>query len=85
MNQLIDEFLEIIGTVHVLTMAYSKEENAIVERVNKEVMRHLRAILFEKGLKDKWSWIYPLVERIINSEVHELLKYHQLNWFLVIW
>jgi hypothetical protein len=36
-------------------MAYSIEENAIVERVNKEVMRHLKAILFEKGLKDKWS------------------------------
>ena len=74
MNHLIDEFLKVIGTEHVLTMAYSKEENAIVERVNKEVMRHLRAILFEKGLKDKWSWVYPLVERIINSEVHETIK-----------
>jgi len=73
-NQLIDEFLKVIGTEHVLTMAYSKEENAIVERVNKEVMRHLRAILFEKGLKDKWSWVYPLVERIINSEVHETIR-----------
>jgi hypothetical protein len=31
-----------------LTMAYSKEENAIVERSNKEVMRHLRAIIFDK-------------------------------------
>jgi len=36
-------------------MAYSIEENAIVERGNKEVMRHLKAILFKKGLKEKWS------------------------------
>ena len=58
-NQLIDEFMKVIGTEHVLTMAYSKEENAIVERVNKEVLRHLRAILFERSLKSKWSLIYP--------------------------
>jgi len=73
-NNLIAEFTKIVGTEHVTTMAYSKEENAIVERVNKEVLRHLRAILFEKGLKDKWSLIYPLVERIINSEIHSVIK-----------
>ena len=49
-----------VGTEHVRTMAYSKEENAIIERVNKEVMRHLRAILFEKQIKNKWSLVYTL-------------------------
>ena len=33
---------------HIQTMAYSKEKNAIVERADKEVMRHRRAMLFEK-------------------------------------
>jgi hypothetical protein len=74
-NEVIREFLELIGSQHVLTMAYSSEENAIVERCNKEVMRHLRAIFFEDvDLKKIWGWIYPLVERIINSEVHSIIK-----------
>ena len=73
-NELIDEFMATVGPEHVRTMAYSKEENAIVERVNKEVMRHLRAILFEKQIKNKWSLVYPLVQRIINSEVHGTIK-----------
>ena len=31
----------------VALQAYSKEENAIVERYNKEINRHLRALTFE--------------------------------------
>jgi hypothetical protein len=37
----IREFLLLIGTQHCLTLAYSKEENALVERMNKEINRHL--------------------------------------------
>ena len=38
----IREFLAFVGTRHCLTLAYSKEENAIVERMNKEINRHIR-------------------------------------------
>ena len=41
---LIREFLLLIEVKHCLTLAYSKEENAIVERYNKEINRHLRAL-----------------------------------------
>jgi hypothetical protein len=34
----------------IKTLAYSKEENSLVERANKEVMRHLRNILFETNI-----------------------------------
>ena len=51
-------------------LAYSKEENAIVERCNKEVMRHIRAMVFEINKRDAWSMFLPLAQRIINSEVH---------------
>jgi transposase InsO family protein len=44
---LVKEFLKLIGTEHCLTMAYSKEENSIVERANKEVNRHIRAYTFD--------------------------------------
>jgi len=40
-----------VGPEHIRTMAYSKEENTIVEGVNKEVTRHVRAIIFQKQIK----------------------------------
>jgi transposase InsO family protein len=35
--EVIREFLALVGTQHCLTLAYSKKENTIVERMNKEV------------------------------------------------
>ena len=69
-NGIIKEFLDILQIDQELTMAYSKEENAIVERSNKEVMRHLRAIIFDDKIIDEWEDSLPLVQRIINSKVH---------------
>ena len=69
-NKVIAELALLVGTEQVLTMAYSKEENSIVERANKEVMRHLRAILFSKNVINDWSKYLPLVQRIMNSTVH---------------
>jgi len=41
------------------------EENGIVERANQEVLRHLRALLFDSRVHDKWSFEQlPLVQRI---------------------
>jgi hypothetical protein len=48
-NNLVTEVLQLLGTTGATILAYSKEENAIVERANKEVMRHLRALIFEKA------------------------------------
>ena len=45
--EIIREFLLLVGVKHCLTLAYSKEENAIVKRYNKEINRHLRALAFE--------------------------------------
>ena len=47
-NELVSELLHMCRAQHELTIAYSKEENAIVERTNQEVIRHLRALLFDK-------------------------------------
>ena len=55
-NELIAELLRVAGTKQSLTTAYSKEENAIVERTNKEVLRHLNALLFDACVHDKWSY-----------------------------
>jgi hypothetical protein len=70
-NALISELFTAIGTKQKLTTAYSKQENAIVERANKEVLRHLNAILFDKRIRHNWSREdLPMVQRIMNTEVH---------------
>lgn len=68
-NGIIAEFSALTHTEHQVTMAYSKEENAIVERANKEVLRHLRAIIFHQKTQQNWGFDQlPLVMRILNSE-----------------
>ena len=45
--------------------AYSKD---LVERANQEVMRHLRAMLFDARVHNKWSYEQlPMVQRIMNT------------------
>ena len=68
-NEIIEQLVELLDSHHEVTTAYSKEENAIVERAYKEVMRHLRAIVFEDSVYNDWSTDQlPLVMRILNSE-----------------
>lgn len=69
-NNLLTEFSTLVVLTPEYTLAYSKEENSIVERCNKEVMRHLRAIILEKRVQENWSTDQlPLVQRILNCEV----------------
>ena len=53
----------------MLVLAYSKEENAIVERNNREVLRHLRAFVYDLNLATKQNIqeMLPSVQRIINA------------------
>ena len=57
-----------------LIQAYSHEENAIVERANKEVGRHLTAIVFDRKIIHQWSPMLPFVQRIINSQIHQAIN-----------
>ena len=64
------ELFKLLGAEHVLTMAHSKEENGMVERANKEVLRHLRNIIFDRSVLPNWSVYLPLVQRIHNASEH---------------
>ena len=50
-------------------VAYHPQANGIVERRIKEVMNHLRALVFENRIHDVWSFYLPLVQRILNYSV----------------
>ena len=71
---LIREFLILIGVKHCLTLAYSKEENAIVERYNKEINRHLRTLTYDNSSLIDYKKSLPFVQRILNSNHSDRLK-----------
>ena len=66
-NAVIKEFMALLGTELKHTLAYSSEENAIVERANKEVNRHLRAMIFDNPDVNSLPKMLPFVMRIINT------------------
>ena len=66
---LMEELLTLCDVQHLTILPYSHEENSIVERANKEVTRHLKAIVYDKRLRQSWSLVLPIVQRIMNSMV----------------
>jgi hypothetical protein len=70
-NSLIKDFVHLAGIHHHITLAYSKQENGIVERCNKEVLRHLRAIIYEREVLHQWYKFIPMVQRIFNSTISD--------------
>ena len=69
-NDLINQFLVSTGTPHNLTLAYSKQENAIVKHVNKEINRHLRLFLYNTNDFYRYLNCLPFIQRILNSSIH---------------
>jgi hypothetical protein len=63
-NELVSELSQLSQVEHSFATAYWKEENGLVERANQEVMRHLRAMLFDARVHDNWSYEQsPMVQR----------------------
>jgi hypothetical protein len=67
---LTEQLAAVTGGRMVFTTAGSKQENAIVERANREVMRHLRNIIMDRRAMDEWSRYLSFVQRIMNTMVH---------------
>jgi len=61
-------------------IAHSHESNAFVERVNKEVLRHIRNFCQDRGIQHDWTRAIPAVQFIINTTQNTITGYtpHEL-------
>jgi hypothetical protein len=73
MNQTLQSFATLTGVRNHETIPYSKEENGIVEKANKEVNRHIRNILADKEIVENWPQMLCIKEKLLNSSVKKPL------------
>ena len=66
-NEQVAELFKLAGCEHTICLSYSKEENSIVERCNREVMRHIRALIYDICDNSEWEDLVPIAQRIMNG------------------
>jgi hypothetical protein len=66
----IKEFSLLLGINQKFTTEYVHEQNGMIERRNKEVLRHLRALVLDRQILPTWSLFLPLVQNILNNTKH---------------
>ena len=66
-NEVVEEFCRLFEIQQVLTLPERPQANAIVERNGGEATRHLRAMVAVRDLREGWSMMLPLTQRIINN------------------
>jgi len=61
-----EELSKMLKYEHLVIVPYHPQANGIIERRNAEVMKHLRALVYSRGIQNEWSKGLPLVQRILN-------------------
>ena len=72
-SEMVNALYRITGIDKLKSAPYSHEENGIAERAIKTTQEHLRALLFDKEVKESWSIVLPLVQRIMNASRHQAI------------
>jgi hypothetical protein len=65
--EIINEFAKLLTVSKVVTIPHRPQSNGLVERVNAEIVKHLKALVVADRAQADWSDWLPLVQRIINS------------------
>jgi len=67
-NKIVTALLRLIECDNDFTLPYTPQTNGIVERRQKEVVRHLRALMVvQEQLKERCSMVLPLVQHVLNT------------------
>ena len=72
-SAIMKEITDMLKAKRRITVAYSHEENALVERWNHEIIRYLRGLVYDANSVEDWSELLPFAQRICNAEVVESL------------
>lgn len=73
LNETVKALCNLMKVDSIVATPYSKQENGMVERANKEVLRHLRAFIADSKVLESWPLALPLVQRIMNATTHSVL------------
>ncbi|MBS0647573.1 MAG: DDE-type integrase/transposase/recombinase, partial [Verrucomicrobia bacterium] len=60
---------------HVFSTPHHHQGNGHVERCNREVLRHLRNIVFDEEVYSNWSRYIPRVQYLLNTTLHSATGY----------
>ena len=63
-----------MGVRHCRTTPYSTEESSLVERTNKEINRHIRALTYDNKNLESYVDSIPFVHRILNANYSDRIK-----------
>jgi hypothetical protein len=72
-NHIVNDLLKLLNVEHRCGIPYRSQIQGIVERLNQEIMRHLRAIIFDCRVINQWSMYLPFIQRIINNTYHSVI------------
>jgi transposase InsO family protein len=70
---IVEEFLRLLDVKHLTITPHNHQGLGDVERVHREITRHLKAIVHTLNSYDDWSYYCPVVQRIINASYHAAL------------
>ncbi len=72
--QVVQELLTLLNVNHSFSLPYRPQSNAIVERANREILKHLRHLAHDFRDTTQWPLYLPLVQRIVNATPNALTK-----------
>jgi transposase InsO family protein len=72
-NSVVHELCKVLGVNEHATTAYHPQSHGIVERINREINRHLRCLTFDFANERLWDKMLPIVMYLINHSFHSAI------------